>query len=75
MDLSLQRGSSIFIRQSTPRCVLFMSSGHASISSCSVSNSPIVQTLVGYATDFVFGDVQLVAMFECVSEFAAAKSV
>ena len=29
--------------------------------------------MAGYGTEFVFGDVQPVAMFECVSEFAAAN--
>ena len=40
-DLSLQRASSTFICQSTPRCVPLTSVDHADTSACSVSRSPI----------------------------------
>ena len=40
-DLSLQRASSTFICQSTPRCVRLTSVDHADTSSCSVPRSPM----------------------------------
>ena len=39
-DLSLQRASSTFICQSTPRCVPLTSMDHADTSRCSVARSP-----------------------------------